>query len=88
MEFSNIKTPKDLKNMLPEDNYYFAKESMRFFGDTMANYGIKKHTVSGELYIELRRKKPVIHGMKDSAWWKMDNGKVVMKVRSPLESRV
>ena len=49
---------------------------MRFFGDTMSNYGIKHHKVAGHEVIELRRKKPVKHGLQESAYFMLQAGRI------------
>lgn len=61
-------TPSDLKYhhlRLNPDSHFFDRGTMRFFGDTMANYGVKD---LGDCY-ELRRKRPVKHGLKSSAFF-------------------
>lgn len=57
-----IKTPNDLKFWHLEkhpDSHFFDRKTLQFFGDTMANYGLKKHSK----YYELLRKRPVKHGL-------------------------
>lgn len=56
---------------------YFTRENMRFAGDTMRNYGvrrIKAQTRAGDIIevYELYRKKPVKHGLKSSAYFNPD----------------
>lgn len=63
-----IKTASDLKywhELLNPDSKFFERKTMRFFGDSMANYGIKTHTN----YIELYRRKPVKGGLQSSAYF-------------------
>lgn len=86
-----IKTASDLKFYVESNNqesYFFDRSSMRFFGDTMKNYGVRSATVRTnydadgnytnaegveiEVY-ELYRKKPVKHGLKDSAYFNKVN---------------
>ena len=50
---------------LNPESYYFTRNSMRFFGDTMRNYGVKTH----ENFYELYRKHPVKHGLNNSAYF-------------------
>jgi hypothetical protein len=50
---------------LNPNSYYFTRDSMRFFGDTMRNYGVKDKGT----YFELYRKNPVKHGMRQSAYF-------------------
>lgn len=54
-------------------SYFFTKETMRFFGDTMRNYGVRKTIVqydgqSKEVY-ELYRRHPVKFGNQESAYF-------------------
>ena len=61
-------TPSQLKynhESLNPNSFYFSRDSMRFFGDTMRNYGVKTHACCYELY----RKQPVKHGLKNSAFF-------------------
>lgn len=53
---------------------FFSRDSMKFFGDTMRNYGVRSATV--ETYDgltidvwELYRRRSVKHGLKDSAYF-------------------
>ena len=52
-------------------------ENMRFFGDTMKNYGLKKNVVIEDIQgeertvFELRRKNAVKNGLKSSAYFDM-----------------
>jgi hypothetical protein len=73
-----IRTPSDLKYWqakLGVETYFFTRDTMRFFGDTMRNYGIKNH---GKV-IELLRKRPVKHGMIASAYFYADTIKRVIR---------
>ena len=75
--FDKIKTPSQLKAFVENGKYYgyesfyFTRDSMKFFGDTMANYGIRHHNDENGHYIELYRKKPVKHGLNGSSYWKL-----------------
>lgn len=58
------------------DRYFFTRNTMRFFGDTMRNYGTRSAsiTVQGtkvEVW-ELWRKRPVKNGLKCSAYFRKD----------------
>lgn len=73
MTASELKRQHEYYN--PE-SYFFDRPSMRFFGDTMANYYVpagyvKIETWDGETHTcyELQRKRPVKHGLKDSAFF-------------------
>lgn len=64
---------------------FFTRKSMKFFGDTMANYGVRSAeitTYSGDkLEVwELYRKHPVKHGLKSSAYFTKDTFKKVRAV--------
>lgn len=61
-------TPSQLKynhELLNPNSYYFTRNTMKFFGDTMKNYGVKTHSD----YYELYRKQPVKHGIKNNAFF-------------------
>lgn len=48
-----IKTPSDLKywyERVNPDGYFFTRDTMKFFGDTMANFRILHHEKCIELY--------------------------------------
>lgn len=79
-------TKSDLRYHVSQgtDSHFFDSKSMKFFGDTMANYGLRTATVrtcydeSGnftthegvEMEVwELYRKQSVKHGLKDSAYF-------------------
>jgi len=60
--------PSDLKYEVEKTgSVFFTRESMRFFGDTMRNYGVRQADNTWELY----RKKPVKHGLQKSAFFDM-----------------
>ena len=55
-------TPSELKQKYLEHNpggFFFERATMKFFGDSMKNYGVRDY---GE-YWELRRKRPVKYGL-------------------------
>ena len=71
-------TPNELKaNILKHDpeSHFFDRKTMQFFGDTMKNYGVRKTKILGysplpvEVW-ELYRKRPVKHGLKNSAFFR------------------
>ena len=84
-------TPSDLKFHVQQANtesHYFDRSSMRFFGDTMVNYGVRSATVrtyynASGAYVceqgvivevwELYRKRAVKHGLKDSVYFAKDD---------------
>jgi len=66
------------------DSYFFTRSSMKFFGDTMRNYGVRAATIRAnydsegnytnaegvQLEVwELYRKRPVKHGLQASAFF-------------------
>ena len=70
-------TPSQLKAEIEasgHEPYYFSRATMRFFGDTMRNYGVCKTVVSTPTrqnvpVYELYRKQPVKHGLQSSAYF-------------------
>lgn len=72
-----IKNASDLKYAVERNGhapYFFTRQTMRCFGDTMRNYGIRQpveiETYSGPvLAYELVRKNPVKCGLVSSAWF-------------------
>ena len=55
-------------------SYFFSRDSMKFFGDRMSNYGVRTAMVDtwdGEQVEcwELYRRRPVLHGLSDSAYF-------------------
>ncbi len=73
-----VKTKSDLKYYVSETgSHFFDRSSMKFFGDTMANYGLRKNvpviTSEGKVYcFELTRKRPVAHGLANSTFFNME----------------
>ena len=66
------------------ESYFFTRKTMSFFGDTIKNYGVRSEIIrcyydSEGVYIgtegvdvevwELYRKRPVKHGLKESAYF-------------------
>lgn len=65
-----IKTPSDLKyyhELNNPNSAFFSRKTMKFFGDTMKNYGIRTHANAVELF----RRKPVKHGLHLSTFFKL-----------------
>ena len=79
-------TPSELKYQHEKNNpysKYFTRETMKFWGDTMSNYGCRKATVKTHWdnfgsYIEdpieievweLYRKRPVKNNLQESAYF-------------------
>lgn len=74
-----IKTASDLKyfvESMGKEPHFFTRSTMRFFGDTMRNYGVKNHPS----YIELIRKRPVKHGQMSSAYFDRATGQRILNL--------
>lgn len=67
-----------------KDSHFFTRRTMKFFGDTMRNYGVRKAQVATNYddagnYVsaagvvvecwELYRRRPVKHGLSDSVYF-------------------
>lgn len=69
LDYDKPKNASELKSWIEGlgqiGEHFFAHKTMRFFGDTMANYGVR----SFGNYWELYRRKPVKHGLKESAYF-------------------
>ena len=80
MDASELK--KKYKKYNP-GGHFFDRDTMRFFGDTMANFGCRKAVINTREGIktvyELWRKKPVKHGLKSSAYFTADTFQCVFK---------
>ena len=63
-------TPSELKyNVSQTGSCFFHRDSMRFFGDTMRNYGVRAAVLDGVEVWELYRKRPVKCGLRSSAYF-------------------
>lgn len=68
-------TPAELKRLTREtEPFFFTRSTMDFFGDTMGNYGCRNagpiQTRNGMVACwELYRRRPVRHGLRDSAYF-------------------
>lgn len=61
-----IKNSSDLKYVVEQTgSYFFTRSTMKFFGDTMKNYGVRELSDCYELY----RKKPVKHNQTGSSFF-------------------
>lgn len=89
-------TPADLKYHVSETgSYFFTRKTMAFFGDTMANYGVRSVSVdvvdswdNGEPSAwhsveawELYRKRPVKHGLQKSAYFDKTSFKQIHSIK-------
>ena len=57
-----------------KEPHFFARPTMKFFGDTMRNYGVRKVSFVTNMdeeveAWELYRRRPVKHGLKASAYF-------------------
>jgi len=69
-------TSSELKYKYEANNphgFFFTRETMRFFGDTMRNYGVVTHKDSYELH----RKTPVNGGLRSSRFFSKNNFKLI-----------
>jgi hypothetical protein len=64
--------------------FYFSKETMKFFGDTFRNYGVRRVKLCGHDCYELYRKKPVLNGLQTSAFFDLNTFK---RVRPGIEKK-
>ena len=72
-------TPSQLKINIAvhhPNSHFFDRDTMRFFGDTIANFGVRRATVSIEgIKVpawELYRRRPVKHGLDRSAFFDVE----------------
>ncbi len=76
-------TPSQLKQKVESsgnEQHYFTRSSMKFFGDTMKNYGCKSAVIDtrteNSVHVwELCRKNPVKHGLQSSTYFNKKNFK-------------
>ena len=68
-------TKSELKErVMATESHFFDRDTMKFFGDTMANYGVRETKIdtyreeSVEVY-ELYRRKPVKYGLQSSHYF-------------------
>ncbi len=84
--------PSELKyNVEQTGSHFFDRDSMKFFGDTMKNYGccrVVGETRDGEFLevYQLYRKRPVKHGQTSAAYFEIFTFKErhdIIAVRKP-----
>lgn len=68
--------------------HFFSRENMRFAGDTMRNYGVRRakiRTYSGEVVEcwDLYRRRPVKYGLRTSAYFSAETFAQVFSLREP-----
>ena len=62
------------------DGHFFDRSSMRFFGDSMGNYGVKNYgMLNGHDVWELYRKRAVKHGLKTSHFFDKQTFEIILK---------
>lgn len=81
-------------------SYFFTRDSMKFFGDRMSNYGVRQTEIttnydSNDNYVEngltvkvweLYRRRPVKHGLQKSAYFDMTTFKRVYPATPKVEA--
>ena len=74
-------TPSELKHNYQQNNpdgHFFDHKTMKFFGDTMKNYGCRVVTSeTGRKLYELHRKRMTKHGQKSSVYFDAFNFSIV-----------
>ena len=77
-------TPSQLKYEVEaagHERHFFDRKTMKFFGDTMRNYGVRKTENDGVTVWELYRKMPVKHGLQSSAFFRTSDFQQVSERR-------
>ncbi|CAB4222635.1 hypothetical protein UFOVP1655_159 [uncultured Caudovirales phage] len=72
------------RNLGHTGSYFFNRENMKFFGDSMANFGVRKRVICNNRGVEVEcwelwRKRAVKHGLQSSHYWAVDNFRAVHK---------
>lgn len=65
-------TVYELKRKVLENNpnsHFFDRKTLRFFGDSMKNYGVKRTMLDDIPVFELYRKRIVKHGINKSSYF-------------------
>lgn len=73
-------SPKELKYRIEESTgrkNFFNPGTMRFFGDTMRNYGVRTLKIGDDEIFELYRKKPVNGGLFTSRYFNSKDYRIV-----------
>lgn len=85
MLFSQIKTASHLRAFIennPNGSKFFSRENMRVAGDTMANFGIKRHPCG---VVELVRKHKTPKGFTDPHFFRPSScGTFAVKTAKPV----
>lgn len=85
----DIKTAYDLKYATINAGtagYFWDRSTMRFFGDTMRNYGVRRVAVtlrdgSKVAAWELYRRRPVKHSLQASKYWECRTLKPILDIK-------
>ena len=89
-------SPSELKqavNQAGHESHFFDRDAMKFFGDSMRNFGVSAATITSEYdadgnYIkggcqvecwELYRKRPVKHGLQSSHYFAKASMRIVFE---------
>ena len=84
-------TPSELKYHTRETSpHFFDRKTMAFFGDSTKNFGVRQTVVTPNYpensppveVRELYRKRPVMHGLHSSHYFRKDTFKVVFAAKS------
>ncbi len=65
------------------DSFFFTHDTMKFFGDTMSNYGVRSAKIDTyskqDISVwELYRKQPVKHGLQNSTYFNKETFRRVL----------
>ena len=74
---TQIRTASHLRAFIEDAGHaphYFDRQTMRWFGDTMRNYGVRQVQIIDRRGStidawELYRRRPVKHGLQSSSYW-------------------
>ncbi len=89
-------TASELKYQVEQhatESYFFTRKTMKFFGDTMRNYGVCKATIDTytqkdiEVW-ELYRKRPVKHNNQASAYFNRETFQRVLARKAAHNDRL
>lgn len=78
-------TPSELKYEYQRHNIngtFFDRDSMKFFGDTMSNYGCRSEVIDGVECWALWRKRPVKYGKQSTAYFAKTDFRIIIKQKT------
>lgn len=72
------------RNLGHTGTVFFNRENMKFFGDSMANFGVRKRLIENNRGVEVEcwelwRKRPVKHGLQGSHYFAVNDFRAVNK---------